>query len=156
MRKILVVLALSLLFVSVAAMAQRPEDPISQGDFAVLLASSLNKPAPSGGWNKMSAPAYLSSMSISPSSGVWLPSATLNEGDFAYVLRLLGLNVYATQPDSQVTWGKARAMVGQYQDFFRKINLKGLASDATNTTHIDTGIGGDDAEAPAPASPVEP
>jgi len=156
MRKILVVLAVSLLFVSVAALAQQTNDPISQGDFAVLLASSLNKPAPSGGWNKMSAPAYLSSLSISPSSGVWLPSATLKEGDFAYVLRLLGLNYYATQPDASVTWGKVRAMLAQYQDFFRKISLKGLASDATNATHINTGIGGDDAEAPAPASPVKP
>ena len=156
MRKILVVLALSLLFVSVAAMAQRPEDPISQGDFAVLLASSLNQPAPSGGWNKMSAPAFLNGLKISPSSGVWLPSATLKEGDFAFVLRLLGLNVYATQPDSPVTWGKVRAMLGRYQDYFRKIRLKGLASDATTTTHINTGTGGEDAEAPAPASPVVP
>ena len=156
MRKILIVVALSLLFVSVASFAQQANDPISQGDFAVLLASSLNKPAPSGGWNKMSAPAYLSSLSISPSSGVWLPSATLKEGDFAYVLRLLGLNYYAAEPDSSVTWGKVRAMLSQYQDFFKRIDLRGKASDATNTTHIDTGIGGDDAEAPAPASPVEP
>lgn len=156
MRKILVVLALSLLFVSVAVMAQRPQDPISQGDFAILLASSLNRPAPSGGWNNMSAPAYLSSLSISPSSGVWLPSATLNEGDFAYVLRLVGLNVYATQPDSPVTWEKARAMMAKYQDFFRKINLKALANDHTTTTRINTGVGGDDSAAPAPASPVEP
>jgi len=156
MRKILVVLVLSLLFVSVASLAQRPDDPISQGDFAVMLASSLNKPAPSGGWNKMSAPAYLSSLSISPSSGVWLPSANLKEADFAYVLRLLGLNYYASDPDASVTWGKVRAMLSQYQDFFRRIDLRGRASDKTNTTHIDTGIAGDDAEAPAPASPVEP
>ncbi len=154
MRKLMVIIVASLFFASVAVMAQRPEQPISQGNFAILLASSLNNPAPAGGWNTTSAPAFLMSLNISPISGVWLPSANLKEGDLAHMVRILGLNFYSTQPNAPVTWVKAKSLIMRYQNYFKKINLRAMASDKTTATHIATGVGG--TEAAAPASPATP
>lgn len=147
------VLALSLL--SLSAFAAAPEDPISQGDFAVLLIGVMNKPAPSGGWTPAGATQTLGQAGIAPQTGFWNTAAVLKEGDLAVILRRTGLNFFSTQPEAVVTWAKAEAVLGQYRDFFRAFHLHGRVPAAT-TTHVHTGVGGQDAAAPAPASPATP
>jgi len=150
-----ILIASSLLFLAVSAFAASPEDPISQGDFAVLLLGVMNKPAPSGGWTPAGATQTLGQAGIAPPTGFWNTAAVLKEGDLAGILRRTGLNFFSTQPEEVVTWAKAQAVLGQYRDFFRAFHLHGQVPAAT-TTHVNTGLGGQDAAAPAPASPATP
>jgi hypothetical protein len=156
MRKVLVIAALAALVVSVAAFAQKADSPISQGDFAALLASNLNRPAPGGGWNGTNAPPYLASLGLTPLAGAWSSTATLKEGDLAHILRLLGQNFYSTQPESPVTWAKANSVLAGLRDFFKTYNPVAKAANQTTTTKINTALGGADAGAPTPASPSTP
>ena len=156
MRKLVLAVIAGLFLVSFAAMAQKPETPISQGDFAILLASSLNRPAPNGGWTAANASTFLAGLNITPTSGAWSPAATLKEGDLAHILRIMGLNFYSTAPDDVVTWARAESVIARFRDYFRSFNLQARSLDNNTTTHIYTGIGGTEAGAPAPASPSTP
>ncbi len=156
MRKIALTVIAGLFLVSFAVVAQKPEASISQGDFAILLASSLNRPAPNGGWTTSNAPAFLAGLDITPANGAWSPAATLKESDLAHILRLMGLNFYSTAPNDIVTWGRARSVIARFRDYFRSFNLPARSLDHNTTTHIYTGIGGTEAGAPAPASPSTP
>jgi hypothetical protein len=147
-------IAALLLLTATVVMAQKGSDPISQGDFAALLASHLNTPVPAGGWNGTNAPAFLSSIGLTPVSGAWTPAATLTEGDLVHILRLMGMSYYTTEPNNPVTWAHANAVLLRFGDFFRKYNLVARAVDGSTTTHIYTGIGA--TSAGAPASPSTP
>ncbi len=155
-RHIMVLIAVVLLSAVVAVFAQSGESDVNQGQFAVLVASSLNAPVPPGGWTPNSAANFLSSQGLVPQSGAWVPAAQLTEGEMTYVLRLMGLNVFTAQPNASVTWAKARELVARYQDFFRTYQFVHRSTDKTTTTHIYTGVGGENGGAPAPASPSTP
>ncbi len=136
--------------------AANTNDPISQGDFAVLLASNLKAPVPAGGWTPTSAGSFLSSLGLSPLSGMWDPAAKMNDGNLVHILRLMGQPYYSPEPDSIVTWGKAYAVMAQFTEFFATYPVHAMASSDDTTTHISTGMGMVAAGAPAPASPSRP
>ncbi len=156
------VAACAVLMLGAATLAYNSQDPITQGDFAVLLAGHLNAPAPQGGWSPESATSFLSGLGLAPLSGNWDASAQLNEGNMVHVLRDMGLALYSTAPDTTVTWGKANAMFFRYDDFFRSYKLKTLTVQGTTTTHINTGVAGTPSAAPEgepqvpPATPTLP
>lgn len=133
------------------------QDPITQGDFAVLLASNMNATAPSGGWKPLTATRFLAGAEITPISGAWNVTAKLTEGNLAHIMRLMGLNFFSTRPEQIVTWAKANALIGQYRAKFLAYIIHGAASDNSTTTHIETAVGG---YGPAvnlpPASPAVP
>ena len=154
MRKTLVLLAIGTLCIAAAAWAAGSQDPIPQGEFAALLASHLNTPAPPGGWTGPEAVSFLTNQGLVPESGSWDPGATLNERTMAHVLRAMGVSLYSTQPDAIVTYAQAYAVFHSYNDFFRNYNLTAKTTGGDTTTHVDTGMAGTDVV--APASPSTP
>jgi len=152
-------LVISLATISILACgllwAAETHDPITQGDFAALLASNLKAPVPTGGWTASNAPAFLSSIGLSPMNGTWAAAEKLNDGNLVHILRQMGQAYYSPEPDSIVTWGRAYAVLAQFQDFFKTYALNRVAKNDT-TTHIYTGLGATAAGAPAPASPSTP
>jgi len=152
-------LVISLVTISILACgllwAGETNDPITQGDFAALLASNLKAPVPAGGWTPSNAPAFLSSIGLSPLNGTWAAAEKLNDGNLVHILRQMGQAYYSPEPDSIVTWGRAYAVLAQFQDFFRTYAINRTASNDT-TTHIYTGMGTTAAGAVAPASPATP
>lgn len=157
MRNLRFVLVLVVALGAVAALwAFDANAPISQGDFAVLLASDLQAQPPAGGWNAASATAFLSQLQVTPMSGAWSTGDTLNEGDFAHILRLMGLSFYAVRPTDPVTWGKAIAELARLSDYLRSYPIAAHTLGQTTTTHVYTGIGTTDSGAPVPASPSKP
>jgi hypothetical protein len=149
MRKILVFAALATLCFAAASWAAKNQDPIPQGDFAAVLASHLNTPAPPGGWTSPEAVTFLTSKGIVPETGSWQAGGTLNERTMTHVLRLVGLSIYSPQPDAVVTYEKAYAVFNRYDDFFRNYNLANLTTTGETTTHISGGLAGTDSVAPA-------
>jgi len=155
-RKLVLISVVTLLvFAASVLWAGATNDPITKGDFAALLASNLKTPVPAGGWNASNAPAFLSGIGLSPMSGAWNPSEKLNDGDLVHILRQMGQPFYSAEPDSIVTWGRAYAVLAQFQDFFKTYAINRTASNDT-TTHIYTGMGSTAAGAVAPASPATP
>jgi hypothetical protein len=152
-------LVISLVTITVLACgmlwAVETHDPITQGDFAALLASNLKAPVPAGGWTASNAPAFLSSIGLSPMSGTWAAAEKLNDGTLVHILRQMGQSYYSAEPDSIVTWGRAYAVIAQFQDFFGTYAINRTASNDT-TTHIYTGMGAIAAGGVAPASPSTP
>lgn len=136
--------------------AANTHDPISQGDFAVLLASNLKAPEPAGGWTPGSATAFLSGLNLTPISGTWTPSETMKDGNLVHILRQMGQPYYSIEPDTDVTWGKAYEVMGKFADFFKTYLANGRTASNDTTTHIYTGMGTTAAGAPAPASPSKP
>ena len=155
-KRMMLLVAAALLCLATAALAQPPESSITQGQFAVLLASNLNAPAPASGWSPASATAFLQSQGLVPRSGAWSSETDLTEGDMAFIFRMMGLNVFTADPNTTVTWAKAKELMGRYRDFFRTYRLVHHSTDNTTTTHIYTGVGGENGAAPAPASPSTP
>lgn len=157
-KRILVALALVALC-SLGVLADN-QAPITQGEFAVLLASNLKAPTPQGGWTPESAIGLLSGLGLSPMNGAWEAGSQLNEGNMVHILRDMGLALYSTAPDAVVTKAKANAVFFRYDDFFENFILKSKTVQGLNTTHVDTGIGGTTSGAPdgiaPPASPVLP
>ena len=158
MRKVSVILLSALMLLAFGAVwAQDNHSPITQGDFAVLLASNMNAAAPNAGWKPQTATRFLADTGVTPISGAWNLGAKLTEGNLAHVMRLMGLSFYSTTPDQVVTWAKANAIIAQYRDKFMayKINSSTLAD--SSTTHIQTGIGTpSEATNLPPASPSIP
>jgi len=136
------------------------QSPVTQGDFAVLLASNLKAPAPQGGWTPEAAINLLNGLGLAPISGAWQSGDQLNEGNMVHILRDMGLALYSTAPEAIVTKAKANAVFFRYDDFFKNWNLKTRTVQGQTTTHIDTGVAGTEAGAPEgfvpPASPVTP
>jgi len=128
---ILICVAASLLFAGSVLWAGATNDPITQGDFAALLASNLKTPVPAGGWTPSNAPAFLSGIGLSPMSGTWNGSARLNDGDLVHILRQMGQAFYSPEPDSIVTWGRAYAVLAKFQDFFKTYAINSTASHDT-------------------------
>ncbi len=161
-RLVIGVAVLSALALGLAAFAYSSQDPITQGDFAVMLASHLKTAVPQGGWTPETASNFLSGLGLAPLSGGWEVTAQLNEGNMVHVLRAMGLALYSTSPDTVVTWGKANGVFFRYDDFFKNYNMKIRTVQGDETTHIDTGVGGSESAAPAgnqlvpPASPTLP
>lgn len=157
MRRLAVFIIAGVLVLAAAKVfAQKGSDPITQGDFAVLLASHLNKPAPAGGWDPASATAFLAGIGLTPVSGTWNASSGLMEGDLTHILRLMGLTYYSPEPNSTVTWARAEAVLNRFNDFLNRYNLTARTTDGSTTTHIYTGIASTSSAAPAPASPTTP
>jgi len=157
MRKVSVILLSVLMFLAFGAIwAQDNQNPITQGDFAVLLASNMNAAPPNGGWKPQTAARFLADTGVTPISGAWNLNAKLTEGNLAHIMRLMGLNFYSTRPDQIVTWAKANAIMGQYRDRFLAYKVHSVASDDTTTTHIYTGPAGTDAVPLPPASASVP
>ena len=158
MRKTSVVMLSALmLLVFGAVWAQDNQSPITQGDFAVLLASNMNAAAPNGGWKPQTAAKFLSNQNITPISGACNLGAKLTEGNLAHIMRLMGLNFYSTTPDLVVTWAKANALIGQYRDKFMAYKINAVASDDSTTTHILSAVGsGSEATNLPPATPSVP
>lgn len=154
MRRVVVIAIAALLFLSLAAFAQKGSDPITQGDFAVLLAAHLHQPAPAGGWTPASAAPFLTGLGLTPVSGAWSPGTGLTEGDLVHILRLMGQDYYSPDPNSPVTWARAEAVLNRFTDFLRRYNLVARSADGDTTTHIYTGIGA--TSSAAPASPSTP
>ncbi|OYW07252.1 MAG: hypothetical protein B7X11_00095 [Acidobacteria bacterium 37-65-4] len=152
---ILISVVASLVLAASLVWAGATNDHITQGDFAALLASNLKAPVPAGGWTASNAPAFLTDIGLSPMSGAWNGSEMLNDGDLVHMLRQMGQPFYSAEPDSIVTWGRAYAVLAQFQDFFRTYLANRTASNDT-TTHIYTGMGSTAAGAVAPASPATP
>ncbi len=161
-RLVLAIAAVAVLALGLSAWAYSSQDPITQGDFAVLLASHLKTAVPQGGWTPESAATFLGGLGVAPISGGWEVAAQLNEGNMVHVLRAMGLALYSTAPDTVVTWGKANGVFYRYDDFFKNYNMKIRTVQGIETTHIDTGVGGTESGAPAgtplvpPASPILP
>lgn len=158
MKRIAIVLvALALCSIGVFADNQ---SPITQGEFATLLAGNLKAPVPQGGWTAESAIQMLSGLGLAPFGGTWQSGAQLNEGDMVKVLRAMGLALYSTNPDAVVTKAKANAVFFRYDDFFKNWNFRTKTIQGVTTTHVDTGVGGTSSNAPdgfVPlASPVIP
>jgi hypothetical protein len=153
MRKVLILMALGTLCFAAAAWAGQ-QDPISQGEFAAILAGHLNTPPPPGGWTAPEATSFLASRGIVPESGSFDPGATLNERTMTHILRIIGLSVYSSQPDALVTYARAYAVFNLYDDFFRNYNLATKTTGGVTTTHVNTGLAGTDVV--APASPSTP
>lgn len=157
-KRILVALAVVTLF-SLGVLADN-QAPITQGEFAVLLASNLKAPAPQGGWTPESAIQMLTGIGLSPLNGSWQSGSQLNEGTMVHILRDMGLALYSTAPDAIVTKAKANAVFFRYDDFFQNYIMKTKTVGGDNTTHIDTGVAGSESGAPdgiaPPASPVLP
>jgi len=158
MRKLSVVfLAVAMLLAFGAVWAQDNHNPITQGDFAVLLVSNMNAAAPNGGWKPQTAARFLADTGVTPISGAWNLTAKLTEGNLAHIMRLMGLNFYSTKPDQVVTWAKANAIIGQYRDKFMAYKLHSAATDDSSTSHINLGTGSSSpATALPPASPSIP
>ena len=158
MRKMSVILLSALMLSAFGAVwAQDNNSPITQGDFAVLLASNMNAAAPNGGWKPQTAARFLANTGVTPISNAWNLTAKLTEGNLAHIMRLMGLNFYSTRPDEVVTWAKANAIMGQYRDKFMAYKVNSAASDDSTTTHIQTGIGTpSEATNLPPASPSIP
>lgn len=158
MKRIAIVLA-ALALCSFGLFADN-QSPITQGEFATLLASNLKAPVPQGGWTADSAIQMLSGLGLNPISGAWESGTQLNEGNMVKILRSMGLAVYSTNPDAVVTKAKANSVFTTYDDFFQNWNLKTKTLQKVTTTHIDTGVAGTSAQSPAgfvpPASPVIP
>jgi hypothetical protein len=154
MRRTVIVISALILMATFAAWAQKGSDPITQGDFAVLLASHLNSPTPQSGWTQDNAIAFLASATITPVRGSWTGAALLTEGDLVHMLRAMGLAYYSPTPDAVVTWAEANAVLNRFGDFFRRFSPVARSVDGSTTTHIYTGIG--DTSSGAPASPSTP
>ncbi len=154
MRRIVLIAIAGLLLLSLATFAQKGSDPISQGDFAALLAGHLNQPVPAGGWNAANATAFLTGLGLVPTAGSWNPTAILTDGDLVHILRLMGPNYFSPDPNAQVTWARAQAVLNRFGDFLHRYNLVARSSDGTTTTHVYTGIAS--TSSAAPASPSTP
>lgn len=152
---ILISVVASLVLAASLLWAGATNDPITQGDFAALLADNLKAPVPAGGWNASNAPVFLTSIGLSPMNGSWNAAEKLNDGNLVHILRQMGQPFYSAEPDSIVTWGRAYAVLAQFQDFFKTYAINRTASNDT-TTHIYTGMGTTAAGAVAPASPATP
>jgi hypothetical protein len=160
MRKLSVILlSVAMLLTFGAVWAQDNQSPVTQGDFAVLLASNMNAAAPNGGWKPQTAARFLADTGVTPISGAWNLTAKLTEGNLAHIMRLMGLSFYSTRPDQIVVWAKANAIIGQYRDKFMAFKIHSTASDDSQTSHISEANGsGSPATAmpPPPASPIIP
>jgi len=156
MRKALLLTAVLLMSLSIGIAAQESENqnPIPQGEFAALLASHLSAPEPGGGWNPQNAVGMLQEQSIAPLSGSWDPAGNLTEGDMAHILRAVGIEVYAQEPDAIVTYARAYAVFYRYDERLKDWNLRNVTTGGETTTHVDTGIAASDTV--APASPHTP
>jgi len=137
MRKMSVILLSVVMLLAFGAVwAQDNQNPVTQGDFAVLLASNMNAGAPNGGWKPQTSARFLADTGVTPISGAWNLNAKLTEGNLAHIMRLMGLNFYSTRPDQVVTWAKANAIIGQYRDKFMAYKIHSTASDDSVTSHI--------------------
>ena len=159
MRKLSVIfLSVAMLLAFGAIWAQDNQNPITQGEFAVLMVSNMNVAAPNGGWKPQTAARFLADAGVTPISGAWNLNAKLTEGNLAHIMRLMGLNFYSTRPDQVVTWAKANALMGQYRDKFMAYHVHSAASDDSATSHISVGNGSSSPATamPPPASPSVP
>jgi len=155
-KRILIVAVALALMTCTLAWAAETKDPITQGDFAVLLASNLKAAVPAGGWTATTAEAFLKDLGLTPIGGAWSAAEPLREGNLVNILRQMGQPYYSVEPDSIVTWGQAYAVMAQFSDFFRTYPTVARTSSNDTTTHIYTGMGSVAAGAIAPASPSRP
>src|SRR5512142_811282 len=93
-RTLIVAVALAVLACTLAWAAET-KDPISQGDFAVLLASNLKATPPAGGWTPATAETFLKDMGLTPISGAWTTAEPLKEGNLVNILRQMGQPYYS-------------------------------------------------------------
>jgi hypothetical protein len=154
-RTLIVAVALAVLACTLAWAAET-KDPISQGDFAVLLASNLKAAPPAGGWTPATATAFLKDMGLAPIGGAWNPTEPLKEGNLVNILREMGQPYYSVEPDTIVTWGQAYTVMARFADFFRTYPAVARTGSNDPTTHIYTGMGSTAAGGVAPASPSRP
>lgn len=148
----------ALLLVFGAVWAQDNQSPITQGDFAVLLASDMNTAPPTGGWNPKAASKFLTDAGITPTSGSWNVTAKLTEGNMAHIVRLLGLSFYSSHPKDVVTWAKALAFMGQYRDRIHAFDIHGAEAHDRTSTHVHSAFTSNSPgqALPPPASPSQP
>jgi hypothetical protein len=158
MRKTSLLILSALMMLAFGAIqAQDNQNPITQGEFAVLLASNMNATPPNGGWKPQTAAKFLADQKIGPISGAWKISEKLTEGNLASMMRKMGLNFFSTTPDQVVTWAKANKLVGQYRERFMAYQMNAAAADDSSTTHIGQSLAGEEGVAmPAPATPSVP
>lgn len=154
-RTLIVAVVLALLACTLSWAAET-NDPINQGDFAVLLASSLKATAPASGWTAATATTFLRDLGLAPIGGTWSPAEPLKEGNLVNILREMGQPYYSVEPDSIVTWGQAYTVMARFADFFRSYPAVARTNSNDTTTHIYTGMGSTAAGGVAPASPSRP
>lgn len=155
----LLILSVLMMLAFGAVQAEDNQNPITQGEFAVLLASNMNATPPNGGWKPQTAAKFLADQKIGPLSGAWKVNDKLTEGNLASMMRKMGLNFFSTTPDQVVTWAKANRLVGQYRERFMAYQMNAQAADDSTTTHIGQSLAGEEGTGvslPPPASPSVP
>ena len=142
MRRFLIAFAAVILILSgTSVFCQSGTAPVTQGQFAVMLASHLKTPVPPGGWDDAKATAFLLGISLAPVNGTWNASANLREGDLVHILRLMGLSYYSPDPDKSVTFAEASAIFYRFESFFEKYIIVARTPSGDTTSHIYSGIG---------------
>jgi len=154
MKKTTICVAVLLVFVVGSFATPDNHDPIPQREFAALLASHLDAESPVGGWTPQDAIPFLSELMLIPIAGEWDAGATLNEGNMAHILRLMGIPIYTNSPDEVVTFARAHAVFYRYDEYIQQWNLRTLTTGGETTTHVDTGLPGSSAAAPAASQSI--
>jgi hypothetical protein len=106
-----------------------PARAITQGEFAVLLASTLRLRPPRRGWSAADATTALSTLRLQAgqAGGVvpprgWRLDSPLTEGDLAFVLAYLGLNVIPREPGRPITQEEAEQVLARLASLFRSLS----------------------------------
>jgi hypothetical protein len=89
-----------------------PDDGITQGEFAVLLAEALKLPSPGSGWKPESAAAALAAQAVPlrPTGG-WKIAEILKEGDFLQILAPTQYRPAPVNPAAPVTTLQAYSLL---------------------------------------------
>jgi len=113
---------------AVRPMPEGTSRAILQGEFATLLVETLHLRAPRGGWSTERAINALVGMHLQtqPDEGVappggWSNGQPLTEGDIAFLLQQLGINVTARNPDRSISVEEAETVLARLAALFREL-----------------------------------
>lgn len=97
---------------------KKPEEVITQGEFAILYVKALRIPSPPGGWTPQSAANQLTALGIEPKEG-WKLDEILTEAVLIDLVSYIGIPIFTHKPDKAVTRALANYIFVRYEKFFR-------------------------------------
>jgi hypothetical protein len=134
-----------------------PARAITQGEFAVMLASTLRLRPPRRVWSAADASTALSALRLQAAQAVgvvppggWRLDGPLSEGDLAVLLAHLGLHVIPQDPERPITPEEAEQVLARLASLFRSLSPAAYASSPAGPSPISPG------NPRAPLSPSTP
>jgi len=97
---------------------KKPEEVITQGEFAILYVKALRIPSPPGGWTPQSAANQLTALGIEPKEG-WKLDEILTEAVLIDLVSYIGIPMFTHKPDKAVSRALANYIFIRYEKFFR-------------------------------------